>query len=266
MPFKKVEATNIADAAASQIRELIAFDVLKPGDVLPSERELCDRMGISRTSLRSALQTLTAEGLLLSKRGSGLRVADALGASISDPLVTLLKNSPNVRDDYLKFRILLETACASEVAAHGTAGECEHIARNHQKMLDAINADDLSKASQADLEFHMSIVEASGNLVSIQIARSLNNLLEDGIALSHRLSHENATTWQVIAEQHDAINAAIAAKDPTRAGDAMYNHLEYQRELAKQYQQREEKSSVLSKRIAWDEESDSGRRPRPIDV
>ena len=266
MPFKKVEATNIADAAASQIRELIAFDVLRPGDVLPSERELCSRMGISRTSLRAALQALTTEGLLLSKRGSGLRVADALGTSISDPLVTLLKSSPNARDDYLKFRLILETACASEIASLGTARDCEHIAKKHQMMLDAIDAGDLAKASQADIEFHMSIIEASGNVVSIQVARSLNDLLEEGIALSHRLSHENATTWRVIAEQHDAINAAIAAKDPTKAADAMYSHLEYQRELAKRYQQNEERRSVLAKRIAWDQESDSGRRPRPLDV
>ena len=75
MPFEPIVAPNLAAAAASQIRELIAKDVLRPGDQLPGERDLSTQMGISRTSLRAGLQTLMAEGLLVSKHGSGLYVA-----------------------------------------------------------------------------------------------------------------------------------------------------------------------------------------------
>ncbi|MEM6491851.1 MAG: winged helix-turn-helix domain-containing protein, partial [Pseudomonadota bacterium] len=73
MPFTPVQTPNVADAAAAQLRELIAADVLRPGDALPAERTLAERMGISRASLRAALQTLSAEGLVVARQGAGLR-------------------------------------------------------------------------------------------------------------------------------------------------------------------------------------------------
>ncbi|MEM6497433.1 MAG: GntR family transcriptional regulator, partial [Pseudomonadota bacterium] len=80
MPFERIVATNLSEEAAEQIRKLIVTDVLRPGDQLPGERELADRMGISRTSIRSALKVLQSEGLLLTRQGAGLRVADDIGA------------------------------------------------------------------------------------------------------------------------------------------------------------------------------------------
>ncbi|MEM8797577.1 MAG: FCD domain-containing protein [Pseudomonadota bacterium] len=256
MPFKIVETPNVSDATALQIRELIALDILKPGDVLPGERDLCDRMGISRTTLRTALKALTTEGLLISKRGSGLRVSENLGASISDPMVTLLNSIPRVRDDYLKFRILLETACASEVAASGNESDCARIVEINQQMLEAIEAGDLSKARQADAEFHMAIIEASGNVVSIQVARSLYDLMQSGVELSHRLSHESRITWQALAQQHVAICTALENGDPTVARDAMRLHLEHQRTLAEAHQRQEEQKLIVSMRREWDSEKD----------
>jgi len=84
---------------------------------------LATQMGISRTSLRTGLQTLVAEGLLLSKHGSGLFVASDLGKSIVDPLISLMDSSPNSMFDYLSFRRMIEGQSAAFVAENATEAE-----------------------------------------------------------------------------------------------------------------------------------------------
>lgn len=85
-PFTAVNAPNVSAAAAAQIRELIACDVLRPNEPLPGERDLAKQMEISRTSIRGASQMLVTEDLLISKRGDDLRVAAELGKTVKDPV------------------------------------------------------------------------------------------------------------------------------------------------------------------------------------
>ncbi len=251
MPFSPIKSANVSEEAANQIRELIAIDVLKPDDALPGERELGDLMGISRTSIRTALQVLTTEGLLISKRGAGLRVAKQLGASISNPLVKLFDSVSKTSDDFLKFRIILECANAYEVAKNSSELEREEINRTHQLLLLAIDNKNLESAAQADIEFHMAITETSANVVSIQVARSLYELMEKGVKRSHKLSQENVETWQTLAKQHEAINQAIMQQDPDGAELAMRQHLEYQRQLSTEYFEIKARHEIVDKRRVW---------------
>lgn len=253
MPFTLVKSANVSDDAAQQIRELIAMDVLRPNDALPGERELGVRMGISRTSVRAALQVLTTEGLLIAKRGSRLRVADKVGSTISNPLIKLFDSVPKTNDDFLKFRIILECASAFEAAKNSSEFEREEINRTHQLFLSAIENEDLQGAAQADVEFHMAIIETSGNVVSIQVARSLYELMQKGVKRSHKLSQENTKTWQVLANQHDTINRAIMNQDPNGAELAMRQHLDFQRKLSAHHFEIQSRHKIAEKRRMWAE-------------
>ncbi|SVE24582.1 uncharacterized protein METZ01_LOCUS477436, partial [marine metagenome] len=78
-PYRQIERATVSDAIVDQLRGLVAQGILKPGDRLPSERELCKRFGVGRTSVREALKPLITMGLLEGRMGSGTFVAAETG-------------------------------------------------------------------------------------------------------------------------------------------------------------------------------------------
>ena len=118
MPFEKIEAEKLSAAVIRQIELLILRGILRPGERLPAERELADRMGVSRPSLRDAVAALEKRGLLAAKAGSGIYVADTLASAFPEPLVDLFAKHDEAVFDYLTFRrdmegMAAERACTS---------------------------------------------------------------------------------------------------------------------------------------------------------
>ena len=251
MPFEPITTPNVAETAAQQLRKLIATDVLRPGDQLPGERDLAARMNISRTSLRSALRTLVAEGLLLSRHGAGLWVASGIGGSITDPLSSLLSSSPDAMIDFVEFRIMMESESAALVAQTAMQPERDHINMIHEKLRDATDADDLEDYVRADADFHMSIIEGTGNVVLIQIARSLESVLTQTVSINQRAAFRIERDGDELKRQHKRINDAIQARDAPEARAAMKHHLEYFRDLLKNHEAAENRAHVIEHRKAW---------------
>ncbi|MEM9580017.1 MAG: GntR family transcriptional regulator, partial [Pseudomonadota bacterium] len=104
MPITKVEPEKLSTAVVRQVEDLILRGILRPGERLPSERELSDRLGVSRPSLREAIAELQQEGFLTSKAGSGIFVADVLGSAFSPALTRLFARNEEAVFDYLSFR------------------------------------------------------------------------------------------------------------------------------------------------------------------
>ena len=86
MPFRPVTQEKLSHAVVSQIEKLILRGILRPGERLPAERELAERLGVSRPSLRDAISQLQIAGLLSTKPGAGIYVADVLGSAFSPAL------------------------------------------------------------------------------------------------------------------------------------------------------------------------------------
>lgn len=255
MPFEPIDAPNLAHAAASQIRTLIAQDVLRPGDPLPGERDLAARMGISRTSVRAALQTLVSEGLLISRHGSGLRVSEAVGRGLSDPLITLLESDENALTDYLDFRAMIEGACAAITAERATEPERAAIQQILTRMATAYEAEDHDRLAELDTEFHMALVEAARNVVAIQVTRSLHDLLKRGVAKSRALLFDDIDAQRILHQQHHAIGAAIARRDGPGAQAAMQAHLAYVADAVLRKADERKRRKLAEKRMAWTAEN-----------
>lgn len=253
MPFETIKAPNLSEAASAQIRKLIADDVLRPGDQLPGERDLSARMGISRTSLRAALQTLVTEGLLVSRHGSGLWVSREIGRALTDPLLALIETSDKAAYDYIHFRIMLESDCAALVAERATPEERAHIDRINTAMQDAFQTGAPQERLDLDTEFHMAIVEATGNVITTQIARSLHALLQTVIRDNHRAAYETHADQIALAAQHEAINRAIQSGDPDGARSAMRDHLLHFEALMRKKADTARRGDVIEKRRQWAE-------------
>ena len=89
MPFEKIEPEKAANAVIHQIEQLILRGVLHPGERLPSERELATKFEVSRPTLRDALSDMEKRGLIVTRPGAGVFVAQVLGSAFSPPLVAL---------------------------------------------------------------------------------------------------------------------------------------------------------------------------------
>ena len=89
MPFQKVQTEKLSQSVVLQIEQLILRGILRPAERLPSERDLADRLGVSRPSLRDAIADLSDRGLLVSRPGAGVFVADMLGSAFSQSLIQL---------------------------------------------------------------------------------------------------------------------------------------------------------------------------------
>jgi GntR family transcriptional regulator, transcriptional repressor for pyruvate dehydrogenase complex len=120
MPFQRIEAEKLSHSVVRQIEQLILRGILRPGERLPSERELSERLGVSRPSLREAVSELQSRGLLATRAGAGIYVANVLGSAFSPALIRLFAAHEEAVFDYIAFRRDLESIAAARAATYGS--------------------------------------------------------------------------------------------------------------------------------------------------
>lgn len=227
MPFKPIQAEKLSDSVVRQIEKLILRGILRPGERLPSERELAERMNVSRPSLRSAIADLQERGLLDARAGSGVFVADVLGSAFSDALISLFSDHDEAVFDYLQFRMDLEALAAERAAQQASDTDLAVINEIFCKMETAHRKRDPSDESALDAEFHMAIMEASHNVVMLHMMRSMFDLLKQGVFYNRQMMFRNHATRDQLLAQHGAINTALQSRDPEAARAAVTAHLSY---------------------------------------
>jgi GntR family transcriptional regulator, transcriptional repressor for pyruvate dehydrogenase complex len=227
MPFEPVHSEKLSSAVVRQIEQLILRGVLRPGDRLPSERELAERMGVSRPSLRDAIADLHDRGLLDSRPGSGIFVAEVLGSAFSDALIKLFSQHEESVFDYLAFRRDMEGLAAERAAKLGSDTDLKVIATIFAKMEAAHGKRASADEAELDAAFHMAIIEASHNVIMLHMMRSMYDLLKQGVFYNRQMMFRNKTTRTVLLDQHRAINIALQARDPAAARAAISAHLDF---------------------------------------
>jgi len=227
MPFKPVQTERLAQSVVQQIELLILRGLLRPGERLPPERDLAERMGVSRPSLREAISDLQARGLLVARPGAGVYVAEMLGSAFSDALVTLFASHREALFDYIDFRRDLEGMAAERAARHGSETDLKVIATVFAKMEAAHDKRSPADEAELDAEFHLAIIEASHNIVMLHMMRAMFDLLKAGVFYNRSQLFRNRTTRDALLDQHRAIHDAILARDPAAARDAAEAHMSY---------------------------------------
>jgi len=167
MPFKKIEPEKLSNAVVRQVELLIMRGILKPGERLPSERELAEQMGVSRPSLREAIANLQERGLLATRAGAGIYVAEVVGAAFSDALVQLFADHDEAVFDYISFRRDLEGLAAERAARLGSDTDLKVVDTIFRKMEAAHTKRNPAEEAQLDAEFHLAIIEASHNVIML---------------------------------------------------------------------------------------------------
>jgi len=231
MKAPPLQQRRLSDDIVARIETLILEGSLQPGERLPAERALAEEFGISRPSLREAIQKLAARGLVVSRHGGGTFVSDQLGASFRDPMVELLERNPEAQRDLLEFRHTLEGACAYYAALRATAPDRERLTAAFERVQACYQRQGrISRAEEGriDAHFHLAIAEASHNAVLLHTIRSLFELLERNVVTNiGGMCAIGSEVRDTLLAQHQALYTAIMEGRAEDARRLASEHLDY---------------------------------------
>ena len=249
MPFQKVVPEKLSNSVVRQIEQMILRGILRPGERLPSERDLADKLGVSRPSLRDAIADLADRGLLISRAGSGIFVAEVLGSAFSPALAQLFSTHEEAVSDYISFRRDMEGLAAERAAVFGSETDLKLIDTIFGKMEMAHQKRDPSDEAELDAEFHMAIIEASHNVIMLHMLRSMFDLLRQGVFYNRQIMFKNRVTRDQLLDQHRAINAGVQARDPVAARAAVGAHMAYVEQAFHDQTRAEKHESIARQRL-----------------
>jgi len=217
--FKPIDKTSLSEEIAGQIMSLVSSGDLMPGQKLPSERELCLRFGVGRSSLREALRCLTIVGVLETRVGEGTFLAmnrdKFIGKVLEWRVATERKNVENL----MSVRLALETETAANAALHTNEAEVRKLEALLARMKASIGNPE--QVAATDIAFHLGIAEASANELIFDLLTLIRSQLEQGLmkVSSFPGASENAYN------EHVLILNAIRARDAETAKALMRDHI-----------------------------------------
>ncbi|MEP5613434.1 MAG: FadR/GntR family transcriptional regulator [Cyclobacteriaceae bacterium] len=218
--FSQIVVETPVDKIIRQIRDLITSGQLKAGDRLPSERKLCEKLGVGRTHLRDALRKLEFYGILKTQPQSGTVVA-GMGISALEGLITdMLGLQGNDFKSLVETRVILETNCAQLAAENRTEHDLFEIENALIAHRDRLVEDD--HAVEEDLLFHLKIAEASKN----SVLHSLMLIITPDIMKyfkKHNVCGDGRSGAAV--EHHQRILEHIRNQESEKVGNSIREHL-----------------------------------------
>ena len=222
--FEPIRPKKISEEIVEQIKMLISRGELKPGDRIPSERELALMLGVSRPSVREAIMVLDAMGFLEARQGGGTYVRTLTDKSIADPLAKLVeKKDPAMLRALAEVRMGLESWSAYLAAQRAEESEIEEMRRLYVIM--EKQAARGGWDSEVDAEFHYVITAASHNSLQMHVLDSIHSLFHTTIQVALMEFYRQEGHVEKLLTQHREIMEAIADHDPERARQKMMIHL-----------------------------------------
>jgi GntR family transcriptional regulator, transcriptional repressor for pyruvate dehydrogenase complex len=214
--FEAADRTPVPRSIVDHIQRLILKGGLKPGDRLPSQRELAERLGVSRPSLREALTILETIGLVSVRAGSGVFVAKP------DARRPLWRYSDRCTPaDVYEARLGLEGYAARLAAARVDQMGAERLSNCTSAMRQAYETGDIVGVAVKDTEFHDLIFELCGNPVLAAMYRPVREILVE----SQRLPMADLDRLSETVREHEIIQAGILSQNPAAAEAAMQDHI-----------------------------------------
>ncbi|MGB8818235.1 MAG: FadR/GntR family transcriptional regulator, partial [Rhizobiaceae bacterium] len=251
--FSSINHASTADEVIRQIEWLILEGVLRPGDRLPSERDLSAKMDVSRPVLRDALKSLDARGLVVTRHGGGTVIADVISDVFAEPVAELIASHRKALADYLEYRREIESLAAGHAAERATEADKQNLKRILTQMRAAHAAGNFSDEACADVEFHNAVSECAHNIILLHTLRSCYKLHRNGVFYNRTLLYGMPGVRAALLSQHQAIADAILNNDPEQARSASAGHIRYVETQLARAEQAGEWSRVAEMRLAQNE-------------
>jgi DNA-binding FadR family transcriptional regulator len=208
------------EAATTALRTFIHTGGYAPGDRLPAERELINELGMTRTMLRKALETLEREGAIWRHVGKGTFVSGHGGDLGSGGMAELSRQVTPVR--MLRARLCLEPAIAREAAINASEEAIIRMKLAKEKSEEALTWEEYE---MHDGTFHRAVAQASDNILLLSLFDQLNQIRRAVAWVTVVRESARPPAGHSSFAEHDAIIAAIESRDPAAAHDAMRTHI-----------------------------------------
>lgn len=233
---------KLSDAVLQRLLTLVERRDVLPGQKLPAERRLAEQLGVSRASLREAIQKLVSQGVLESRHGDGTYVKEPRNVSFLlpdtfEPLAALLSSDPEYRYDVLEARMALESASAWHAALRATTADKDRIRHCFDVMLMHQKSGNRELSSRADAQFHLAIAQASHNVVLLRVMHGLFELVLTSVMHNRNTMFMLATPEAIddLTVQHASLLEAIVQGDAAGAREAVQEHLGFVRDTVRRY-------------------------------
>ena len=221
--LQPIERSSVSDAIVDQIIGLISRSMLKSGDRLPSERELCKRFGVGRTSVREALRSLATMGIVDGRVGEGTFVADNRQHLERTLRWGMLLDGDDV-ENLIETRLMLESNTAFWAATRAREEDLSAIATQLEGMETSVL--DSEGFLEHDLRFHLEIASATQNPIVQRLVSTTRGYLQEWIKGSLKAPSGNtADRARLSVQEHRIILEALTAREAEAAREAMSAHI-----------------------------------------
>lgn len=249
MAIQKIVKNSVSQQVFDQLRQQILSGVWKPGDKLPSENELAAQFGVSRVTIRNALQKLSGLGLLETRFGEGSFIRGPESGAALNQLVPMLYLGRETLRDILTFRRMVEGPICEIACRRATDGEIDQL----RQLLDQMERSeaDLAAFAKLDSEFHFLLAR----LTRSKMMQQIYQIIDDAIQSSYR-QNARGQSAPVAMRWYREILAAFEARDSARARQAMEQSLAQTFWISTVYQNVINMESAWPQRVAvrWYEE------------
>lgn len=221
--FRPVSVGRISEIIVEQIRDLMRQGQLKPGDRLPPERDLCERFGVSRVTVREALRMLESSGLVQIRVGArgGAFVTAPSSDRVGEGLTDMLTLSAISAADVTEVRMVLEVGIVPIVCERATEQDLADLEEICARSEAALKSGEYSM--QLSLEFHARVAEATHNPAVVMLVESFR----EPIRMSLEQAREVAPQMGDLGtREHERFIDAIRRREPEAATKIMREHLE----------------------------------------
>ena len=224
--FNNITSKKVYEQVIEQIQEKIFYGEFKNGDKLPSERELSEQMGVSRTSIREALRVLETMGVVESRQGEGNFICSNVNKSLIEPLSLIFKLNNGSWEDVIELRQALELETVKFASKRVTREEADEMKFIINKMEEEINNQNRNEILvNLDRKFHNKIASISKNYLIECLFLTSSNLFEEFIDDARRKIVNKYSDERVLLNQHKEIYNAIISNDSNLAYKKMEEHM-----------------------------------------
>lgn len=223
--FNKIKPTTVTEQIVEQVRSMIAKGIFKPGDTLPTEKEFSEILGVGRSSVREALRTLQAIGIIEKTHGNTARFSQTCANSAAQYF-----NLPKILDNFSllelsEARETIEISLAALAARNAGKEQIKKIGKVQVEFEKAVKNENYKDILDLDFEFHKRIAESSGNSFLTQMLLMLQDLIIAG-------NEQTLTQLSIVkaCADHRSIYESIKAGDKNGVKTAMKKHMDDIRE------------------------------------
>jgi len=223
--LRAVRKTSLSDSIVEQITGLIAAGSLRPGQRMPSEKDLCQQFGVGRTSVREALRSLSVMGILDTRAGEGTYVSGTSRRYFEKTAQWALLLDPKLIDDLIETRLTLECQTAFLAARRGTRKHLAAIDAEIEGMRSSIAEPE--RYLEHDLRFHLAVAAAGRNSILENLLSMTRQYLQAWIkqTLAGAALSDTRRRAELSIREHRRILSALEARDAARARQAMRLHI-----------------------------------------